>query len=77
MENIQLKQRVLDDNDPVIIIITRSCNKWYEAIPELIEYEQCYETNNFNNPSLKPEFLYKVKRKSAKEKMNKTLKELV
>lgn len=71
-----IRKRVLDKDDSVTIILTRAYNKWYKAIPALIEYEQCYETNNYSNPSLKPEFLYKVKRKSVKEKMSKTLKEL-
>ncbi|HIH3052324.1 TPA: hypothetical protein ACYQHN_002191, partial [Streptococcus pneumoniae] len=38
-----IRERVLDDNDPVIIIITRSYNKWYDAIPQLKEYKNCYE----------------------------------
>ena len=68
-----IRERVLDDNDPVTIIITRTYNKWYEAIPQLKEYKNCYETSNPSNPSLKPESLLKVKRYSAKEEVEKVL----
>ena len=68
-----IRERVLDDNDPVTIIIARAYNKWYEAIPQLIEYKNCYETNNHSNPSLKPENLLKVKRYSAKNEVEKIL----
>lgn len=67
-----IRERVLDDNDPVIIIITRSYNKWYDVIPQLKEYKNCYETSN---PSLKPENLLKVKRYSAKKEVEKVLED--
>ncbi|VQK84952.1 Uncharacterised protein [Streptococcus pneumoniae] len=70
-----IRERVLDDNDPVIIIITRSYNKWYDAIPQLKEYKNCYETSNPSNPSLKPENLLKVKRYSAKKEVEKLLED--
>ncbi|HGJ6482679.1 TPA: hypothetical protein ACJWXN_002129, partial [Streptococcus pneumoniae] len=70
-----IRERVLDDNDPVIIIITRSYNKWYDAIPQLKEYKNCYETSNPSNPSLKPENLLKVKRYSAKKEVEKVLED--
>ena len=70
-----IRDRVLDDNDPVTIIIARAYNKWYEAIPQLKEYKNCYETNNPRNPSLNPENLLKVKRYSAKNEIEKVLED--
>lgn len=49
-----ISKRIVDKDDSVTIIITRSYNKWYEAIPQLKEYKNCYETSNPSNPSLKP-----------------------
>lgn len=72
-----IRERVLDDDDPVTIIIARSYNKWNEAIPQLKEYKNCYETNNPSNPSLKPEKLLKVKRYSAKNEVEKVLEDLL
>ena len=68
-----ISKRIVDKDDSVTIIITRSYNKWYEAIPQLKEYENCYETSNPSNPSLKPENLLKVKRYSAKKEVEKVL----
>jgi len=68
-----ISKRIVDKDDSVTIIITRSYNKWYEAIPQLKEYKNCYETSNPSNPSLKPENLLKVKRYSAKKEVEKVL----
>lgn len=60
----------------VIIILARSFRKWYEAIPELKDYEKCYEVTNPNNPSLKPEYIYKVERTSVKTEMEEIIREI-
>ena len=65
-----LRNRIINDEDPVTIILMRSFNKWYKAIPELLNYEKCYECNNVNNPSLKPEKIFKVKRKNVKKDLD-------
>ena len=72
----KIKKRIDDKNDKVIIILTRSFAKWYEAIPELKNYENCYEVNNPNHPSLKPENILKVTRVSVESKINTLLNEL-
>ena len=72
----KIKKRIDDKNDEVIIILTRSFAKWYEAIPELKNYENCFEVNNPNHPSLKPENILKVTRVSVESKINTLLNEL-
>ena len=72
----KIKKRIDDKNDKVIIILTRSFAKWYEAIPELKNYENCFEVNNPNHPSLKPENILKVTRVSVESKINTLLNEL-
>lgn len=72
----KIKKRIDDKNDKVIIILTRSFKRWYEAVPELKNYENCFEVNNPNNPSLKPENILKVTRVSVESKINNLLNEL-
>ena len=72
----KIKKRIDDKDDRVIIILTRSFAKWYEAVPELKNYENCFEVNNPNNPSLKPENILKVTRVSVESKINTLLNEL-
>ena len=60
----------------VKIILTRSFKRWYEAIPELKNYENCFEVNNPSNPSLKPKNILKVTRVSVESKINNLLNEL-
>lgn len=72
----KIKKRIDDKNDKVIIILTRSFAKWYEAIPELKNYENCFEVNNPNNPSLKPKNILKVTRISVESKINNLLNDL-
>jgi hypothetical protein len=55
-----IKNRINDEKDNVIIILSRSFKKWYDAIPELKKYEYCFETNNPSNPSFKLENIQKV-----------------
>lgn len=57
----------------VTIILTRAFKKWYEAIPELENYEQCYEVSNPNNPSLKTNLIFKVKRESVQKNLDNLL----
>ena len=71
-----LRNRIIDDEDPVTIILMRSFNKWYKAIPELLDYETCYECNNVNNPSLKPEKIFKVTRRNVKNELEDLLHSL-
>lgn len=47
-------------NKDAIIILARSFNKWYKAIPALKSYEKCFEVNNPQNPSFKFENIYRV-----------------
>jgi hypothetical protein len=56
-----IKERINNENDDVLIIITRSHKKWIEAIPELATYDCCYILSNPQNPSFKPENIYKKK----------------
>lgn len=72
----KIKKRIDDKNDKVIIILTPSFAKWYEAIPELKNYENCFEVNNPNNPSLKPKNILKVTRISVESKINNLLNDL-
>lgn len=72
----KIKKRIDDKNDEVIIILTRSFKRWYEAIPELKNYENCFEVNNPNKPSLKPKNILKVTRVSVESKINTLLNEL-
>lgn len=55
-----IKDRIKDENDNVIIILSRSFSKWYDAVPELKKYEYCFETSNPSNPSFKFENIQKV-----------------
>lgn len=55
-----IKERIKNENDDVLIIITRSYKKWIEAIPELATYDCCYILSNPQNPSFKPENIYKI-----------------
>lgn len=70
----EIKKRI--EKKDVIIILARSFRKWYEAIPELKDYEKCYEVTNPNNPSLKPEYIYKVERTSVKTEMEEIIREI-
>ncbi|MQQ01665.1 hypothetical protein GEZ98_01825 [Streptococcus mitis] len=72
----KIKKRIDDKNDKLIIILTRSFAKWYEAIPELKNYENCFEVNNSNNPSLKPKNILKVTRISVESEINNLLNDL-
>lgn len=65
----KIKKRIDDKNDEVIIILTRSFAKWYEAIEGLRDYKHCYEVNNTRNFSLNPAQIYKVHRDSVKDKL--------
>lgn len=58
-----------DKDDKVIIILTRSFAKWYEAIEGLRDYEYCYEVNNTRNFSLNPAQIYKVHRESVEDEL--------
>ena len=69
-----IKNRI-KQND-VKIILTRSFKRWYEAIPELKNYENCFEVNNPNKPSLKPKNILKVTRVSVESEINTLLNEL-
>ena len=51
----------------MIIILTRSFAKWYEAIEGLQDYKYCYEVNNTRNFSLNPAQIYKVHRDSVED----------
>ena len=70
----EINQRIKKKD--VIIVLARSFRKWYEAIPELKDYEKCYEVTNPNNPSLKPEYIYKVERTSVKTEMEEIIREI-
>lgn len=63
------KKRIDDKNDKVIIILTRSFAKWYEAIEGLRDYKYCYEVNNTRNFSLNPAQIYKVHRDSVEDEL--------
>lgn len=63
----KIKKRIADKNDKVIIILTRSFAKWYEAIEGLRDYKHCYEVNNTRNFSLNPAQIYKVHRDSVED----------
>lgn len=63
----KIKKRIDDKNDELIIILTRSFAKWYEAIEGLRDYKHCYEVNNTRNFSLKPAQIYKVHRDSVED----------
>lgn len=65
----KIKKRIDDKNDEVIIILTRSFAKWYEAIEGLRDYKHCYEVNNTRNFSLNPAQIYKVHRDSVEDKL--------
>lgn len=65
----KIKKRIDDKNDKVIIILTRSFAKWYEAIEGLRDYKYCYEVNNTRNFSLNPAQIYKVRRESVEDKL--------
>jgi hypothetical protein len=65
----KIKKRMDDKNDKVIIILTRSFAKWYEAIEGLRDYKYCYEVNNTRNFSLNPAQIYKVHRDSVEDEL--------
>ena len=65
----KIKKRIDDKNDEVIIILTRSFAKRYEAIEGLRDYKHCYEVNNTRNFSLNPAQIYKVHRESVEDKL--------
>lgn len=65
----KIKKRIDDKNDEVIIILTRSFAKWYEAIEGLRDYKHCYEVNNTRNFSLNPAQIFKVHRDSVEDKL--------
>lgn len=65
----KIKKRIDDKNDKVIIILTRSFAKWYEAIEGLRDYKHCYEVNNTRNFSLNPAQIYKVHRDSVEDEL--------
>ena len=65
----KIKKRIDDKNDEVIIILTRSFAKWYEAIEGLRDYKHCYEVNNTRNFSLNPAQIYKVHRESVEDEL--------
>lgn len=65
----KIKKRIDDKDDKVIIILTRSFAKWYEAIEGLRDYKYCYEVNNTRNFSLNPAQIYKVHRESVEDKL--------
>lgn len=65
----KIKKRIDDKNDEVMIILTRSFAKWYEAIEGLRDYKNCYEVNNTRNFSLNPAQIYKVHRESVEDKL--------
>ena len=69
----KIKKRIDDKNDEVIIILTRSFAKWYEAIEGLRDYKHCYEVNNTRNFSLKPAQIYKVHRDSVEDELRKII----
>ena len=69
----KIKKRIDDKNDEVIIILTRSFAKWYEAIEGLRDYEHCYEVNNTRNFSLNPAQIFKVHRDSVENNIKKRI----
>lgn len=69
----KIKKRIDDKNDKVIIILTRSFAKWYEAIEGLRDYKYCYEVNNTRNFSLNPAQIYKVHRESVEDELRKII----
>ena len=69
----KIKKRIDDKNDELIIILTRSFAKWYEAIEGLRDYKHCYEVNNTRNFSLKPAQIYKVHRDSVEDELRKII----
>lgn len=71
----KIKYRI-NKNDGLTIIIARSFRRWYEAIPELKDYERCYEVSNPSNPSFKPEYIFKVYRTPVQKKVEDLLIEI-
>lgn len=69
----KIKKRIDDKNDELIIILTRSFAKWYEAIEGLRDYKHCYEVNNTRNFSLNPAQIYKVHRDSVEDELRKII----
>ncbi|MEY8461866.1 hypothetical protein [Streptococcus merionis] len=62
-------------NKDVIIILARSFKKWYQAIPNLMNYEKCFEVSNPQNPSLKFENINRVTRKNSGDIIKKSLRD--
>lgn len=74
-----IRERVLDDNDPVTIIITRSYSEWTSAIPELKTYETCYRSTSPQAASVRARCLLKGDGKAkiyATEEFSGTLSKL-
>lgn len=68
-----LKERIAAND--VMIIISRSYKKWQEVVPELVEYDKCFELSNPQNTSFKPENILKVSRRIAGEDVRNWIKE--
>ncbi|CAM1666964.1 hypothetical protein [Streptococcus mitis] len=74
-----IRERVLDDNDPVTIIITRAYSEWTNAIPELKTYETCYRSTSPRAASVRARCLLKGDGKAkiyATEEFSETLSKL-
>lgn len=67
-----IRKRVKDDD--VVIIISRSNKKWYKAIPELLDYDKCFELSNPQNTSFKFENIYKITRTNCGQLIRETIK---
>jgi hypothetical protein len=37
-----------------VIVLMRSKKLWYNAVPELVKYDNCYELKNVQNPTISP-----------------------
>ena len=66
-----LNERCINENDDVIIIISRSRSKWFEAIEELKTYSNCYILSNPQNPSFESENIMKCQFNKGEEITNK------
>lgn len=66
-----IKERLNNSEDDVIIIISRSRSKWFEAIKELKNYSNCYILSNPQNPSFEPENIMKCQFDKGEEITNK------
>lgn len=66
-----IRKRLKAENDNVIIIISRSRSKWFEAIKELKNYSNCYILSNPQNPSFESEHIMKCQFDQGEEITNK------